>query len=139
MPMQKEEGKNLTLDFSKLKKISFLKKDVLPVIVQEEVSKEVLLLAYVNQEALKYSIIHKEIAFWSTSRNELWIKGKTSSDYLDLIEIRVNCEQNSLLYVVSMRNHGCCHTKNSEGKTRETCFYRSLVGVNKLSFLPGME
>merc|ERR1711879_88323 len=63
---------------------------------------------------------------WSTSRKELWIKGKTSGDYLDLVEVRCNCEQNSLLYLVRPRRTGACHTKDSKGRTRRSCYYRRL-------------
>ena len=63
--------------------------------------------------------------FWSTSRNELWEKGKTSGETFDLIEVRVNCEQNSLLYRVRPRRGGICHTKSRRGDPRN-CFYRRL-------------
>ncbi len=99
---------------------------VLPVIVQHADTKEVLVLAYANDVALKKTIETKIASFWSTSRNELWIKGATSGDVLDLVEIRVNCEQNSLLYLVRPRQGGVCHTKDSHGHTRHTCYYRSL-------------
>ena len=71
--------------------------------------------------------------FWSTSRNELWIKGATSGDTLEIVDIRVNCEQNSLLYLVRMTG-GVCHTKDAQGRTRKTCYYRSLKN-GKLSFV----
>ena len=63
--------------------------------------------------------------FWSTSRNELWEKGKTSGETFDLVEVRVNCEQNSLLYIVRPRRGGICHTKNAKGEPRN-CYYRTL-------------
>ena len=65
---------------------------------------------------------------WSTSRRKLWIKGETSGDVLDLVEIRVNCEQNSLLYLVKPRRTGACHTRGPDGRTRRSCFYRALEG-----------
>lgn len=64
---------------------------------------------------------------WSTSRNELWRKGETSGDVLDLVEVRVNCEQNALLYIVQPRKGGVCHTRDASGKTRESCYYRRLT------------
>ena len=63
--------------------------------------------------------------FWSTSRNELWEKGKTSGETFDLVEVRVNCEQNSLLYIVRPRRGAICHTKNKAGQPRN-CYYRRL-------------
>jgi phosphoribosyl-AMP cyclohydrolase len=72
--------------------------------------------------------------FWSTSRNELWIKGKTSGDFLEIIEICVNCEQNSLLYRVRPKGKGACHTKNLEGIPRSGCYYRSIKNNFELEF-----
>ena len=64
--------------------------------------------------------------------NELWEKGKTSGETFDLVEVRVNCEQNSLLYRVRPRRGGICHTKNRKGEPRN-CFYRKLnLGTGKL-------
>ena len=61
--------------------------------------------------------------FWSTHRNELWIKGKTSGNTFELIDVRVNCEENSLLYLVRPKGKGICHTVNSKGVARN-CYYR---------------
>ena len=69
---------------------------------------------------------------WSTSRDELWHKGASSGDWLDLVEVRVNCEQNSLLYRVRPRTGGVCHTKDADGRARERCYYRRLVSAQQL-------
>jgi phosphoribosyl-AMP cyclohydrolase len=79
----------------------------------------------VNAQALRRSVETQSAVFWSTSRNELWEKGKTSGETFDLLEVRVNCEQNSLLYRVRPRRGGICHTKNAAGEPRN-CFYRRL-------------
>ena len=68
---------------------------------------------------------------WSTSRNELWRKGATSGDVLDLIDVRVNCEQNSVLYRVIPRKGGVCHTKDATGQARQTCYYRSTTALDR--------
>ncbi len=120
-----EEGKTLQLDFNKLAKSVKASPDIIPVAVQNADTKEVILVAYVNEQALKAAIETKSAVFWSTSRNELWEKGKTSGETFDLLEVYVNCEQNSLLYVVRPRRGGICHTKNSKGQPRN-CFYRKL-------------
>ncbi|MBW7858475.1 MAG: phosphoribosyl-AMP cyclohydrolase [Leptonema sp. (in: Bacteria)] len=120
---QIEEGSQLLLDFAKLAKIS---ESVLPVIVQHFTTKEVLILAYVNQEAFSKSIELGQAVFYSTSRKKLWHKGSTSGDFLTLKEIRVNCEQNSLLFLVDPVTKGVCHTKDKLGQTRPTCYYRQL-------------
>jgi phosphoribosyl-AMP cyclohydrolase len=129
-----EEGSDLRLDFGKLQKVAKTGLPVLPVVVQDADSRDVLLVAYSNQEALEHSLKTGTATFWSTSRNELWIKGKTSGDTLQLVDVRVNCEQNSLLYLVRMVGGGVCHTRDADGKTRRTCYYRSLKD-GKLSFL----
>jgi phosphoribosyl-AMP cyclohydrolase len=119
-----EEGLDLTLDFDKLAKVAEVP-GVLPCAVQDADSGEVILVAYVNDLALRKSVETQSAVFWSTSRNELWEKGKTSGETFDLLEVRVNCEQNSLLFRVRPRRGGICHTKNNAGEPRN-CFYRRL-------------
>ena len=99
---------------------------VVPVIVQDAASKDVLVLAYANEKALRHTLESGLATFWSTSRNELWIKGKTSGDELKIVEVRVNCEQNSLLYLVRMVGRGSCHVKDKTGQTRFGCYYRKI-------------
>ncbi|MFW6157853.1 MAG: phosphoribosyl-AMP cyclohydrolase [Planctomycetota bacterium] len=122
---EREEGTTLMLDFGKLKKVGAGGADVVPVAVQNADTGEVILIAYANEEALEHSIETRTAAFWSTSRNELWIKGATSGNTFELVEVRVNCEQNSLLYRVRPRAGGICHTRNRDGKPRN-CFYRRI-------------
>ena len=125
MMNQLEEGMALLLDFAKLTKSVEKVPNIIPVAVQNIDTQEVILVAYVNEEALKSAIRTRTAVFWSTSRNELWEKGKTSGEMYDLIEVYVNCEQNSLLYKVRPRRGGICHTKNNKGEARN-CFYRKL-------------
>ena len=120
-----EEGKRLMLDFAKLAKAAAAGGDILPVAVQNADTREVILVAHVNQQALEHAIRTRTATFWSTSRRELWIKGATSGETFELLEVRVNCEQNSLVYIVRPRRGNICHTKNHEGKPRN-CFYRRL-------------
>lgn len=117
----------LELDFGKLKAVA-AGESVLPVVVQHMDTKDVLILAYVNYLAFEESLSRRLAVFWSTSRQKLWVKGETSGDYLDLIEVRVNCEQNSLLFLVRPRQGGVCHVKDSKGQAYSTCFYRNLDG-----------
>ena len=84
-----EEGALLNLDFSKLKKVASCGEDIIPAIAQDHQTGEVLIVGYANELALKTSRIEGMATFWSTSRNELWIKGKTSGDFLEIIEIPV--------------------------------------------------
>ena len=121
---QLEEGDELALDFTKLARSEAMR-GVLPCAVQNVDTGEVILVAYVNDAALKVAVATRSAVFWSTSRNELWEKGKTSGETFELVEVRVNCEQNSLLYLVRPRRGGICHTKNQAGEARN-CFYRHL-------------
>jgi phosphoribosyl-AMP cyclohydrolase len=120
-----EEGNILQLDFDKLAKASAAAKGILPVAVQNIDTGEVILLAYTNREAFTLAAQKRTLILWSTSRNELWEKGKTSGETFDLVEAYVNCEQNSLLYRVRPRRGGICHTKNKAGRARN-CFYRRI-------------
>lgn len=128
-----EEGRTLRLDFDKLSAIAAAGEPVAPVVVQHADTKEVLILAYVNRAALAQSLAEGRAVFYSTSRRELWIKGATSGDYLDLVEARVNCEQNSLVFLVRPRAGGVCHTRNAEGATRPGCYYRRLESIDRLA------
>jgi phosphoribosyl-AMP cyclohydrolase len=125
MSKELEEGSKLTLDFAKLAKVAANAPDVLPVAVQNADTKEIILVAYANPLALETALATKTAVFWSTSRNELWEKGKTSGEMFDLLEVRVNCEQNSLVYIVRPRRGDICHTKNQQGEPRN-CYYRKL-------------
>jgi len=120
-----EEGNALQVDFGKLAKVAAACPHVVPVAVQDADTHEVVLVAYVNAEALRVAVDTRTATFWSTSRNELWVKGATSGETFELVEVRVNCEQNSLLYRVRARRGGICHTKNARGEPRN-CYYRRL-------------
>ena len=120
-----EDGAVLKLDFSKIARIARVCPDVIPVAVQDADTREVILIAYTNAAALKQAIARRTAIFWSTSRNELWEKGKTSGETFELLEVCVNCEQNSLVYRVRPRRGGICHTRTSQGAPRN-CFYRRI-------------
>ena len=73
---------------------------LLPVVTQDARTKDVLILSFVNKEAFQETARSGYATYWSRSRNELWKKGLTSGDMLHIEEIRVNCEQNSFLFLV---------------------------------------
>ena len=82
----------LNLDFSKIASITRTGNGVIPATVQNIDTGEVILIAYVNQQALQASIDTRIATFWSTSRNGLWIKGKTSGEMFDVVEPK-NCNR----------------------------------------------
>ena len=136
-----EEGATLRLDWHKLSKVQSAACAVVPVVVQDSRTRNVLIVAYANEKALAETLRRRVCCLWSTSRNELWIKGATSGDTLDLDEVRVNCEQNSLHYLVTPRRAGACHTRDETGCTRLSCYYRRLIteagdSTSKLEHLP---
>jgi phosphoribosyl-AMP cyclohydrolase len=122
-----EEGARLALDFGKVAAVAASGVRVLPVVLQDADSGEVLFVGYANEEALETSLRERIAVLWSTSRNELWRKGATSGDVLELAGVRVNCEQNALLYLVRRTTGGACHTLLPSGSSRPGCFYRELA------------
>ena len=86
---QLEEGLAIDLRFDRFKSPSG--EGVMPVAVQDAESGEVLLIGHVSRPALEHALKHRVATFWSMSRNELWIKGATSGNTLELVEVRVNC------------------------------------------------
>ncbi|MFC7072453.1 phosphoribosyl-AMP cyclohydrolase [Halovenus rubra] len=100
---------------------AFDKQDLLPAIAQDADSGDVLMLAYVSQEALDRTQETGLAHYYSRSREELWKKGDTSGHVQHVDDIRVDCDGDSILYLVNQEG-GACHTGF------ESCFYRSLDG-----------
>ena len=95
---------------------------LIPVVVQDRSSGEVLMVASTTHEMVERTIESGEAWFWSRSRNEAWHKGATSGNFLHVREIRRNCEDDSLLYLVD-RDGPACHTG------AVSCYYRTLDGA----------
>ncbi len=96
---------------------------LIPAVVQDAETREVLLLAWMNRESLAQTYRTGRVTFWSRSRNELWEKGATSGNILRLESIHKNCEANSLL-VLARPDGPTCHTGNI------SCYYRELDPTN---------
>lgn len=125
-----EEGNALTLDFKKIAKAAAASPEIIPVAVQHADTREVILVAYSNELAFRKTMETGRLILWSTSRNELWEKGKTSGETFDLVGAYVNCEQNSLVYQVRPKRGAICHTKNQRGEPRN-CYYRKIAPDGK--------
>jgi phosphoribosyl-AMP cyclohydrolase len=110
-------------------------KTLLPVVTQDANTKEVLILSFVNREAFEETRISGYATFWSRSRNEMWKKGLTSGNMLKVKEIRINCEQNSLLFLVEQEGTGACHAKRLSGDYHTGCYYRRIKPDGSLEFL----
>ncbi len=92
---------------------------LVPAIIQDSETNEVLMMAYMNQESLKLTLEKGETIFWSRSRNELWRKGATSGNIQKVVEVRVDCDADTLLILVHPAGPAC-HTGE------RSCFYRSI-------------
>jgi len=103
-----------------LEEIKFHGNGLVPVIVQDGETNEVLMLAYMNAESLRLTLEKGETWFWSRSRGELWHKGATSGNVQKVVEIRVDCDADALLIRVQPAGPAC-HTGE------RSCFYRGLV------------
>jgi phosphoribosyl-AMP cyclohydrolase len=103
-----------------LKKLDFKKgKGLIPVVVQDAESKEVLMLAYANEEAMEKTLSTGYAHYWSRSRKKLWMKGETSGHTQKIKKVIADCDYDTLLYVVEQKGPAC-HT----GK--DTCFHNKL-------------
>ena len=91
--------------------IDFKKGDgLIPVIIQDASTHEVLMLGYMNQEAWEETLRTKKASFWSRSRKKLWIKGETSGHFQEVKEIYLDCDGDTLLLRVSQIGGAACHT-----------------------------
>lgn len=125
-----EETDKLMLDWNKISRMDSGNK-VIPVAVQNSITKEVILIAYTNEEAFLETVQKKKLVLWSTSRNKLWFKGAESGNTFTVNRIFVNCEQNSLVYQVTPDKGNICHT--SCNGVPNNCYYRELdIGTMKL-------
>ena len=87
----------------------FQKSDLIPVIIQDQESKDILMLGFTNQEAVELTLKTKTAWFWSRSRNELWNKGATSGNFLHVKEVYTDCDTDTLLYIC-VPDGPTCHT-----------------------------
>ena len=106
----------------KIEELNFDEKGLVPAVVQEEDTGEVLMIGFMNAEALHKTLEKRLVTFWSRTRGELWTKGDTSGNRLHLVRILYNCEQSTLLVKARLEGDAVCHTGN------RTCFYRELDG-----------
>lgn len=97
---------------------------LLPVVVQDVNTKEVLMLAYMNEESLKKTIETNVATYYSRSRQQLWVKGETSGHYQYVKDIRIDCDEDTILLLVEQVG-AACHTGHY------SCFYRNIEGEEK--------
>lgn len=95
---------------------------LIPAIVQDDESGEVLMMAYMNKESLKMTLESGYTHFWSRSRQKFWKKGETSGHVQEVKAVLVDCDADTLLIRVKQRGPGACHTGH------HSCFYRTIGG-----------
>lgn len=96
---------------------------LLPAIAQQHDSGKVLMLAWMNREAIEETLATGRVCYWSRSRSKLWRKGESSGQVQDLVEMRLDCDGDTLLLLVDQTGPAC-HTG------RESCFYNAVRGAN---------
>ncbi len=99
--------------------VRFDEHGLVPAIVQDAASREVLMVAWMNAETLRMSLAEGRTVFWSRSRQEVWRKGDTSGDRQFVRSAAYDCDGDTLLFVVEQEGKGACHTGE------RTCFYRN--------------
>ena len=98
------------------KNLGFDSRGLLPVITQDATSKEVLMLAWMNQAALSQTLASGYVTYWSRSRKQLWVKGETSGHMQELVSLSIDCDGDAILCKVNQQG-AACHTG------RRHCFY----------------
>ena len=127
----------LTID-----ELKFDEKGLIPAIVVDAVTKQVLTLAYMNRESLQISMEKEMTCFWSRSRQELWLKGETSGNYQHIVSITADCDKDALVVVVEpdgpachLGTHSCFTNPVFDSENRQEFslegLYQMLVGRNE--------
>lgn len=111
-----------------LERVSFNKEGLLPVIVQDINGGEVLMMAWMNKEALKKTITSGKAYFWSRSRKKLWLKGESSGHYQLVREMWIDCDEDTLLIKVEQIK-AACH------KGYRSCFFRKINKEGKIELI----
>jgi phosphoribosyl-AMP cyclohydrolase len=106
----------ISLNFAKSKD------GLLPAIVQDYQTNEVLMLAYINKQAWEKTLETGKAHYWSRSRNQLWLKGETSGHVQNIHNILVDCDDDTVIYKVEQLGGAACHTGH------RSCFFRQLDG-----------
>lgn len=112
--------------------VKFDERGLIPAIVQDADTGDVLTLAYMNEESLRSTIQSGETWFWSRSRNELWHKGATSGNTQSVVAVAVDCDDDAVLVTVRPRGPAC-------HKGEVSCFHRNVQGERKKTLTLGRQ
>ena len=92
-------------------KLKFDANGLIPAVIQDATTLQILMVGWMNETSIQQTLEKKKVVFWSRSRQELWLKGATSGNFLNLIRIKVDCDQDTLLILVTP-DGPACHTGN---------------------------
>ncbi len=107
-----------------ISQLGFDQRGLLPVVTQDATSKEVLMLAWMNELALTETLASGYVTYWSRSRNQLWVKGKTSGHVQALVSLSIDCDGDAILCLVNQTG-AACHTG------RRHCYYLHADSLNQ--------
>ena len=108
--------------------LTFNEKGLIPVIAQDASSHEVLMMAWMNSEAVARTLATGKVTYWSRSRSAFWIKGETSGNTQELVELRLDCDRDCLLVLVNQTGPAC-HTN------RRSCFYTAVQNGQEVELM----
>ncbi|PTX55815.1 phosphoribosyl-AMP cyclohydrolase [Litoreibacter ponti] len=108
--------------------LSYNEQGLVPVIAQDHGSGEVLMLAWMNAQAVAKTLETRRVTYWSRSRKSFWVKGETSGHTQELVDLRVDCDRDCLLAIVRQTG-SACHTN------RRVCFYTSVSSGEEVELM----
>jgi len=108
--------------------LTFNEKGLIPVIAQDASSHEVLMMAWMNSEAVARTLATGKVTYWSRSRSAYWVKGETSGNVQELVELRLDCDRDCLLVLVNQTGPAC-HTN------RRSCFYTAVQNGQEIELM----
>lgn len=120
------------IEFSKQLSIRFNEDGLVVVVTQDSNTKEVLMVAYMNQDAINLCLETGVAHYYSRSRNKIWRKGETSGNEQTIVSLRTDCDQDAIVMLVKQKS-GACHNGY------RSCFYRKIISSEKLEFDDGVE
>ncbi|MBI3292916.1 MAG: phosphoribosyl-AMP cyclohydrolase [Elusimicrobia bacterium] len=103
-----------------LRQLTFDRQGLIPAIIQDADDGTVLMVGYMNRQAVRETLKHRRVVFWSRSRKRLWMKGEVSGHIQRVKEMRMDCDGDALLIIVEQVGGACCHTGH------RSCFFRRI-------------
>lgn len=105
-----------------LREVKYNADGLVTALAQDHETGEVLMLAYMNEDTLRRTLETSVMTYWSRSRKEVWVKGQSSGHIQEVLEARIDCDGDALLFKVKQHGGAACHTGH------KSCFYRRLEG-----------